>query len=172
MKKKITFIIVILIVVICLIIFSNAKNKNITKREDTSKEQLTQTTSSNAYVDMATHLSEVSNSTSGLGSIEYDIKLTMGSNNVSTTYTYVEIPNELLKLYSKMTFTLTSKGTGNWYIRPYLNSVKGDTILSTSNAKGDIYEYDISTITDTDVLQLCMAIGAGSGNTIVHVKYE
>ena len=62
-NKKIsvkTIIIVILIgIIIALVITSlNNKNTNI-ERQEIGAEQLTETSSNNAYVDMETHLSEI-----------------------------------------------------------------------------------------------------------------
>ena len=62
-NNKINIKTIIIILLICinisfLLIILNMKNKNI-EGQEIAKEQLTETTSSNAYVDMATHLSEI-----------------------------------------------------------------------------------------------------------------
>ena len=59
-----TFFVISLICIIIgtISIILVRKNQNIERKEMLEKEQLTQTTSSNAYVDMATHLSEVNDS--------------------------------------------------------------------------------------------------------------
>ena len=57
-----TIIIIVLTGIIIALVISNFNNKNTNiKKQEIDAEQLTQTTSNNAYVDMATHLSEVTN---------------------------------------------------------------------------------------------------------------
>lgn len=63
-RKNILYLtIIVLIIVIAIIIgvvMNLSESNKIIESKETSTEQLTQTTSSNAYVDMATHLSEIS----------------------------------------------------------------------------------------------------------------
>ena len=139
----ITISIITIVILIGIILNLLEKNKIIDSKE-TSVEQLTETTSSNAYVDMATHLSEVSNSAASSAGIAIKLADTASNSftiNVADYYdgdlTTLTADNFLCDI-KKQTVT----GTGG-------KLLKGSNTTSKSASQTISKTYDSSTGTFT-----------------------
>ena len=97
----------------------------------------------------------------------------VGSTNGAGASPRINIPIELLKIYSKVVFELiSSTASGGWSIQIYKNNSLDVKPLTNSSKVGTIYEYDLSTILDTDIIQLRLGISYGSGTAIITARIK
>lgn len=167
-NRKITINTIVIILMISIIIsliwvILNTKHTNIEK-QTSGKEQLTQTTSNNAYVTMAEHLSEVNSANSGIY-IPQLKATTSGYNSDESggtgTLQLAELDNYTTLTIEKMQITKTY---GSISIKGYDADGNGTSIYSkTGTTTVTAKTYDITNYVKIVITYKAYYVGSSSG---------
>ena len=181
--KTILIVLVIFISIALILIKFNNKNSNIEKQE-TSKEQLTQTTGSNSYVTMADHLSEVDAKQNiiyiGNGFVKKQAKInvldtTLTGDNYNTT-SYINCQTENAESFiapkTGVIYVLgeihNSNSNNSGKVLIYLNGT--EIYTKTSKTTGNSYLIGINVV-EGDKIKILYGVADTSvtgGNSGVH----